>query len=62
MSGLLISASILCYLGVIVRGDGICPGNFSACLVGGFFVFGLAAIVCFIIGLVRRTRKNVPSN
>lgn len=60
-SAICVSVSVLSYLGVIVRGDVVCPGNFSACLIVAFFLFGLAAVVCLILGLVQRRHKIISS-
>jgi hypothetical protein len=60
-SAICASVSVLCYLGAVVRGDMMCPGDFSACLIGAFFLLGLAAIVCLILGLVRRRHKPIPN-
>jgi hypothetical protein len=60
-SAICASGSGLSYLWVVVRGDVVCPGNLSACLIGAFFLFGLAAVVCLILGLVRRRHKTISN-
>jgi uncharacterized membrane protein len=60
-SAICASVSVLCYLCVVVRGDIMCAGDVSACLIGAFFLLGLAAIVCLILGLVRRRRKTISN-
>jgi hypothetical protein len=57
LSGICASVSVLSYAWALLRGDLICAGEFTACLIGAFFLFGLGAIVFLILGLVRRRHK-----
>jgi uncharacterized membrane protein len=56
-SGLCALASVLSYVSVIIRGDLSCPGALSECLSGMFFLFGLAALLCFVLAVVRRKQR-----
>ena len=60
-SAICASVSVLSYLWAIICGDYACPSNFSALLIGTFFLFGLASVVCLILGLVRRKHKTIPN-
>lgn len=60
MSAWCAGASVLSYLVALLRGDLVCAGEITATLIGCFFLFGLAAIVLLIIGIVRRLRTTYP--
>ena len=60
-SAICASASILSYLWVVIRGDIVCPGDLSACLIGIFFLLGLAATVSSVLGILRRRQKTISN-
>ncbi|MDW5266599.1 MULTISPECIES: hypothetical protein [Acidobacteriaceae] len=65
ISGICAIASVLSYLWAIVRGDVVCAGDFTACLILAFAVFGLAAIIFLVIGIIsafRHSHARIESN
>jgi hypothetical protein len=57
MSVILAGPSALSRLWAIVRGDFMCASDLTGCLLAAFFLFGLAAIICLIVGELRADKK-----
>ena len=58
MSAWCSGASVISYLVALLRGDLLCAGEITAIFIGCFFLFGLAAVVLLIVGIVRRLRTT----
>jgi hypothetical protein len=61
IAGWCAGTSALCYAFAMLRGDLICAGDLTGALIGGFFLFAIAAVVFLVIGFVQKMRRRPSS-